>query len=117
MVLEAGDVLALIAARRFGQEDERSEDSVVGGLDADVAAVHGIEAEPEDDAAIFGGGQKRGQATGGMADDGDALSFDLGGAEFFGRIGGQELDQVIDGVAVLPVIGVRGEVGDGGEVA
>src|SRR4051812_49934898 len=72
VVLEAGDVFALVAAGRFSEQNERGEDAVVGGLGADVAAVDGIEADPEDDVAIVGGGQQSGQATGGVADDGDA---------------------------------------------
>src|SRR5436190_15230192 len=39
VVLEAGDVFALIAAGRFSEQNERGEDAVVGCLDADVAAV------------------------------------------------------------------------------
>src|SRR5688572_6021717 len=52
-----------------------------------------------------------------MADDGDPINFNLGGPNFFGRPGGQELDQLLNGVAVLLVVGGGGEVGDGGKVA
>ena len=80
VVLEAGDILTLIAARRLGAENERGEGAVVGGLDADVAAVHGVEADPEDDVAVVGGGEEGGEAAGGMADNRDAIGFALGGA-------------------------------------
>src|SRR5437870_12860502 len=55
--LEAFDVFALIAAGGFGQESERGEDALVGGLGADVAAVDRVEPDPEDDMGVPGGGQ------------------------------------------------------------